>query len=290
MKITQAADSDQMALRSLWLASFEDINPALTAFFKERFRPADCLVCKGGKELLAALYMLPSALLWKGKHFPAHYIYAASTLPAYRGQGLMARLLQEAAEKGEKRGEAFSFLLPAEDSLYGYYAKHGYSDFFAIEKITAGRESLLPLAGKDTPQEFPFSAKKAEGLRSSLLKMRDGSVLWEEKDISYAEHINRVYGGITLCVSGGYAFCRRAEDGTVEITELMAEEECVPGLLRLLLGRLEAEKYCFRLPCGQTLFPFPGEKCRFGMIRSFKKQEQIFWNLKPSPYLGLTLD
>ena len=65
--------------------------------------------------------MLPCHMQARGKLFPGHYIYAAATLPAYRGRGYMASLMAAAALEGAGRGQMFSAVLPAEESLYAYY-------------------------------------------------------------------------------------------------------------------------------------------------------------------------
>lgn len=290
MNIGIAAREDQAALRALWLQSFDDTEEAVDAFFARRFRPEDCLVCKKGGEVLSALYLLPSALLHAGGALPAHYIYAAATRPDQRGRGLMGRLLGLAAEVGPTRGEHFSFLLPASGALYDYYAKFGYAEFFSVEEVAVGADRLRRFAGRACPDEGAFSAASVARLRARLLEGREGAAVWGEEALAYAHRMNRIYKGNTLCIPGGYALCRRLENGAVEITELMAEKESVKDLLRLILRRFPGQMYRFRLPCGQNILPFPGEQRRFGMIRPLARGNFPFESMEQPPYLGLTLD
>ena len=58
------------------------------------------------------------------------YVCGAATRPAYRGAGIMAAMLQAAHSQMRRAGDAGAVLIPASQSLYAYYEKHGYRDFF----------------------------------------------------------------------------------------------------------------------------------------------------------------
>lgn len=104
-------------------------------FFAQVYRPENTLVLREQGKIVASLQMLPCKMKLKDRLFEAHYIYAAATLPAWQGKGLMARLLAQAAEEGLRRGQAFSVLITQEDSLMDYYARFGYQNRFMISDL-----------------------------------------------------------------------------------------------------------------------------------------------------------
>ena len=109
-------------LQSLWETVFGDSRFVTDAFFAYAFDPDGCFYAERDGKAVAALYLLP-VLSGDTKGF---YLYAAATLPAYRGQGLMGSLIREALAYAEKNAQ-FVYLCPAEDSLYAYYARFGFS-------------------------------------------------------------------------------------------------------------------------------------------------------------------
>ncbi len=73
-----------------------------------------------------------SGMRRQGRSLPVQYIYAAATLPAYRGRGYCGALLKAAFEVGRSRGQAASFLRPASQGLTDYYTQFGYRPFFGF--------------------------------------------------------------------------------------------------------------------------------------------------------------
>ena len=106
------------ALKAIWAASFpEDSHELIDRAFGRLYRPADCMVeCRAGRPVSMA-FLLPAVWHNGPCTYPVQYIYAAATLPAYRGQGLFGALLRQAHEEASRRGQAASFLRPGEPSL-----------------------------------------------------------------------------------------------------------------------------------------------------------------------------
>lgn len=131
--------TDREQLLVLYRACFPEDDPSFWEWVFDRlYCPGNTLnVCEKGK-IVASLQMLPCELRLKGQTFSAHYIYAASTLPERQGRGLMAGLLEQAAQEGRKRGQDFSILITQEDSLLEYYARFGYHPGFLLGKGQPG--------------------------------------------------------------------------------------------------------------------------------------------------------
>ena len=108
-------------LKHLWELVFGDARTVPDAFFENAFFPDGCFYESADGKAVSALYLLPVTLGSK-KGF---YLYAAATLPAYRGQGIMSKLIKEALQYAKSTAD-FVYLCPAEDSLYEYYRRFGF--------------------------------------------------------------------------------------------------------------------------------------------------------------------
>lgn len=93
------------ALKAIWAASFpEDSHELIDRAFGRLYRPADCMVeCRAGRPVSMA-FLLPAVWHNGTSTYPVQYIYAAATLPAYRGQGLFGALLRQAHEEASRPG------------------------------------------------------------------------------------------------------------------------------------------------------------------------------------------
>lgn len=119
--------TDREQLLALYRSCFPEDPSAFWEWIFERvYCPENTLNVRENGRIVASLQMIPCTMRYGAHDFPAHYIYAASTLPQWQGRGLMADLLARAAEIGRQKGHAFSVLITQEDSLLAYYARFGY--------------------------------------------------------------------------------------------------------------------------------------------------------------------
>lgn len=266
-------------LSRLWSEVFGDSKETLNFFFHTLFRPTDTLICTVNGQIASALYLLPAYFLCDGVPEKAHYIYAAATFPCFRSRGYMNRLLTEAEIQGTKRGDHYSFLLPSQDSLYGFYAGKGYRDFFQ-ERVCVWNGS---------------SVEKQSGLMNASLEqivflrdrapLRDGSVLWGSKHIALAMHFFAVYGGSVLTDGAAYAFCEKPKQGNCVVRELLAEtEEQALQFARMLLYYFPSHTYTFHFP--PDWFVDQGTLQRHGMLKPLSGKIPN----AAGAYLGLALE
>lgn len=278
-------------LSRVWQACFQEPARPAEFFLNNYFSPRDCLVYRVGETVAAAVYLLPARIVSSQGPVRAHYIYAAATLPRFRGRGYMASLLACAAMEGARRGDRYSVVLPADDGLYGLYEKSGYVPFFRVRNLSVSADRLAGLAREGGPGNMLPDFRRLALLRDSLAGKTFGSVLWSERMLWFAAGMGAVYGDRLICSRTGdafaYALCRPLPDGCV-VLETMAGEGAFPWLAAALLREVPAGEYRFRLPA-EGLFPGEGELARFGMIKPVggAGSEEI---RSDTPYLGLTLD
>ena len=132
-------------LTALWVEAFEEPKEAAQCFFDSAFAPRRSLVCLERDAVAAGLYWFDC--LWKGRKVA--YIYAVGTRIAHRGKGLCHALMEKTHEVLKSRGYHGAILVPAEESLFGFYGEMGYVDCcpggIPGEKLTAQREREMGL-------------------------------------------------------------------------------------------------------------------------------------------------
>ena len=116
------------SLINLWQRVFGDEREYIELFFRKAYFDSECFAEIADDETVSALYLLKSVIKCGGKIYRGRYLYAAATLPEYRGKGLMARLIKEALEYAKNENLDFIALVPADDGLYDYYGRFGFSE------------------------------------------------------------------------------------------------------------------------------------------------------------------
>ncbi|MBQ3518036.1 MAG: GNAT family N-acetyltransferase [Clostridia bacterium] len=126
-------------LKCLWEIVFGDTREVTDAFFENAFFADGCFYESADGKAVSSLYLLPVTLGDK-KGF---YLYAAATLPAHRGKGIMGKLIKEALAYAKSVSD-FVYLCPAESSLYDYYRRFGFSQtLYARFEHTADCTKLI---------------------------------------------------------------------------------------------------------------------------------------------------
>lgn len=117
-------------LKALWKSVFADTDRYIDLFFAHQYRPDETLADMEDGLVRAMLFFPRYRLRIDGRETFAGYVCGAATRPEHRSQGLMAALLERAHLEMARRGDEYSVLIPADESLYGYYARFGYTPFF----------------------------------------------------------------------------------------------------------------------------------------------------------------
>ncbi len=282
-------------LVDIWQICFDEPARPPKYFLNNYFRPENCLVYQVGEKIAAVVYLLPARIAAKKGTVQAHYIYAAATLPEYRSRGFMAALLAAAALVGARRGDQYSFLLPATKELYPMYQKSDYRPFFKARMADITLDQLVSIAESGQINKTALSIHHLNSLRSGQLAGKTGSVLWSHEAFAFAAGMGKIYGDkLVASLTDGqpaYALCRRLDENTCLVQEIMAQERTLPNLAANLIQTMPALSYRFRLPANSALLQVEGEELPSGMMKpiggaSMEPVEPI----SSAPYLGLPLD
>lgn len=162
---------------ALWMEAFDEPKESPETFFATAFSPDRSMVCEEDNQAVAALYWFDC--LWGDKKVA--YIYAVATLLSHRGQGFCNKLMQKTHEILKERNYHGAILVPAEDSLFGFYEKMGYIPCVPQEMQNAQCKM----------QNAPISVAEYQKLQKTLLPQN--AILHTDTAFLYLSNFARFY-------------------------------------------------------------------------------------------------
>ncbi len=161
-------------LRRLWSDIFGDSDDYTALFFSRVYAPGRALIATVDEQVAAMLFFPARRMALQGKPVRVGYVCGAATRPEYRGRGIMAAMLAAAHRHMQRAGDIGAVLIPASESLYAYYAKSGYREYFyqdtralrACDTRTAAAPALL------TPRSCPSITPLPASGRTSCFRMQ----------------------------------------------------------------------------------------------------------------------
>lgn len=267
--------------RHLWERSFPDPRAFIDLYFREKYRSDRNMVIVRDGRVVSALQKLPYPMTYGGSMLPVSYISGACTDEAYRCRGLMGELLERTHRTMYNEGTVFSFLIPASEELFGYYARFGYTPCFRFAWQTVGvgamPEGIAVAVSVEPPLAYLRGAMQNRSmciqhplsdLRAVVDDMRlAGDTMWEARR-----------GALVV----GVAICRAEADGVL-LRECVYDDEVVRDALIAGIashyGRTELDMVDTSGTCGDCL----------GMARVINAEAMLTAYAALHPDLELTL-
>lgn len=109
---------------AMWQRNFHDPAPYAEFYFEEVYGNNEILLNIQKKNeteeslMKGMLHLNPYTLRVRGDSVKAHYIVGVATDEEYRRQGVMRELLMESFYRLREAGEAFTYLMPADENYY----------------------------------------------------------------------------------------------------------------------------------------------------------------------------
>lgn len=208
-------------VKELWKLCFGDSDEFIDMYSRLKCPDSICSRIRRNGKVVSALQRIPYTLTYGGERIPVAYISGACTHPQYRSQGLMGQLLARAHRQMRSSGAWLSILLPAEESLNTYYARHGYHTCFARDTIVLDRKSHDSTTQHETLHTTELDAATmppadVAQFLDTRLSLTDGCVLHDRKDLHAIM--------LDLQMSGGNTFAARDSRGQMAALSL-----CLPG-------------------------------------------------------------
>ena len=109
---------DKEQIISLWRSVFCEDSREDVLFFLDECKNAECLGYFEADKLVSMIFLVDCTY----SDLNGKYVYAVCTNQAFRNKGYSSSLIDEA----KKHMNDFLWLIPAHDSLFGFYAKFGF--------------------------------------------------------------------------------------------------------------------------------------------------------------------
>lgn len=170
-----ADENTKPAVRSMWKEVFGDKDEYIDLIFDRKYQHDNTLIWLEDNVPVASLQMFPYKMRFYGEIVPFYYLAGLCTLPEYRNKGIMGQLIKKSFEVMMERGIPLSILVPAEDWLYGYYEKFGYTQTF-----DKGKE---PLNIDPIAETYKYNPGKAYKEFDSVFQQGDFCVTKDADDL-----------------------------------------------------------------------------------------------------------
>ncbi|MBM3421247.1 MAG: GNAT family N-acetyltransferase [Bacteroidetes bacterium] len=216
--------ADEAALRLIWREVFNDTGEFIDSFFGRRYSADTALVYRT-EGIIASMIFFPGYdFKVNDSMYRLGYICGAATLPGQRQKGLMGRLLEASLEVMRSRGDSFSALVPASDSLYEYYRRFGYREIFFRKRFSLERRDIK--SGGSFSLEPMQDYGTLYRLYVSGVSKLPVAVIHSFESYRVVTDEFMMTGGQILVSSDHRLYCFvRVKEGTVSIREMFGEPD-----------------------------------------------------------------
>lgn len=142
--VFNAEKEDIPQLKELWKTVFGDSNDVIDFFFEYTADIDNIYVYKYDNKCVSAFYLIDAPIVQGNTVKKAKYLYAAATHPDYRKRGFMGELINYAIKRLKFSGYDYLCLYPANESLYSYYEKFGFTSVFLDRIYHIDKDKLEP--------------------------------------------------------------------------------------------------------------------------------------------------
>lgn len=277
MNVRKLRKEEHIKTKPLWEEVFtEDTSQFLDYYYSVKTLQNEIYVIEDKGQIVSMLHLNPFQMRIGPQVYETHYIVAVATAPLYRRQGLMARLLEHVFQVMEERGEPFTFLMPASESIYtpfGFEFVYEQPRANLSGKAEASNNVTYVYAtSKDCAKIADFANKQLQTY--DITTWRTAAYY----EMVLAEQISE-NGGILLAKEGEQikgVFCFAKEDH-LEIREpIFVEESFLLGAIFHLTGNETEEVTC--IGYGTETKPMIMAKVLQPEFKDCFKQSKVFLN------------
>lgn len=277
-------------VKKLYKECFDDTDEFVELYFNFRFNQRVNVSFDSGDQTIAAMQMLPYSFTYQDAELPLWYISGACTHPDYRNMGVMQRLIAEAFARMSRAGVVLSALIPANDHLFDYYEKTGFSAAFYQEYDDVTISTPVKVDNK-IEKIVEFRPEVYEYYNQRIHK-RDCCVQHSEADFKVIVEDMKIDNGFILVASRegnivgtAFVYC---EDQTYYIAELLADTEKVKQQL-IEAVQHQNTTYTVKLNTPSVL---KNQANKYGMIRIINagKILQLYAVKHPTLILDISLN
>ncbi len=270
----KATDADLEALVRLFVKTFGGTEDFARRVMQNFAGLENTFVAEENGGIAASLCAVPVTL----NGLRGAYYYGVCTDESLRGKGIMTALMEWGKDQLAKEGARFIVLIPASESLFGFYQKRGFEKAFSKRVLTRNiPNNLWAVAEFDT-----ITVKGLDALRKQY---KPDSVTFSSG--AQVEVLTDLYsGGITtINTEKAYGLYFKKDD-RLDFIELFAKtDRDAEYLLEAARQKERAEEARIQLGDCQNLFLGEGAVRDYAMIRYIGEAFDV-----RDSYLRLALD
>lgn len=277
---------------------FNDPEWFVKFFFDKKLNLENCYVCTINQKVVSVLNFIPLKIRLNKHDFKGAYIYGACTLPQYRNNGYMTKLINYTQEVCVKEGYECTFLVPANKDLEKFYEKLGYTNFFQVKRVELKKNEILKLCENcylsAVADRFSLCYSLVNKCRMCIYS--DNAVLYSIDDLSFADELYKLNFGGLVDIDGGYGFCMPLNTPTLKIMDFTAIEGKEVELIKKITEIFpNYDNFIIETSPSNNFFKNSGSNYFKGMIlpltnlcETLVKQSIQDGNIRP--YLGISFE
>ena len=127
---------------ALWRDTFDDVEPFVQLYFSRVFKPEYNVICQVDQHTVAALQTLLYTLKYYSEEVLTAYISGVSVREEFRKQNMGNNLMSQAHFRLYHKDVVFATLIPAEEWLYDWYSRCGYTRNITCTPPPAGLDNM----------------------------------------------------------------------------------------------------------------------------------------------------
>ena len=230
-------------MTALWCSVFGDRREYADAFYAHWFGKCICMTALDGTHVAGILHLLPAVLQRYGRKDAVYYLYAGAVEPAYRCRGIYADLLRMLCKRSAEEQRTV-LGIPAEASLFPYYARFGFRPLPVYSTETVRKQG-------EAPPELPAMTELSAEQYSRMTAGLPPAMLWDKDGLEYALFEIRECGGFAKqfmlrgaeCAALGYC-----TGSTLHLRSFIAPDHLRDAALQTLLHSFHCETLICRIP------------------------------------------
>lgn len=135
-------------IKKIWTECFKDSREYVDMFFDQVYRDDEAMLLTDQSGASVSSLLLQRYLMsFHGSEAPVSYIAGAATRRSKRGQGYMSRLMVDALQESAARGDMLCSLIPADEALFFFYRRYGFSTVFYTKEQRFTAFHSFPVGG-----------------------------------------------------------------------------------------------------------------------------------------------
>lgn len=225
---------------SLWIECFNDSREYIE-FFLDNCPGYICIADEEDDRIVSMLFLLNGSV----KKYKCKYLYAACTCAEYRKHGIMKHLIEYSEEYCKIHGYDAIFLVPANDTLYGYYKRLGFIECFYRLNLCIEDENEL-----NCGSDFSDQINQALAVKSDLLKDID-CFQFDKSAMEYTCKEHLFNGGKVLSINNAIektvAFFN-ITNNNIYIKELLSDKGLKCSMIGWMIKNYNAENVYIQCP------------------------------------------